>query len=240
MHREQQIEWTGFVSVSRFLIIDDHPLFREALHSAVQIAYDQSEIVETASLSEALNILKSEEPFDLALLDLKIPDTIGFDGLLEIRTLYPRLPIVVVSGHEDPEIIQTSLSYGTAGFIPKSIKKDELTSAIKLVMDGDIFLPKNYHEPTQNTSEREEQANILVKFKSFTPQQLRVINMIRDGLLNKQIAFELKVGETTVKAHVSEILKKLEVNNRTQAAMEISKLRSRDFDELNGLFDKEN
>ncbi len=224
----------------KFIIIDDHPLFREALHSAVQIAYNESEIVETASLQEALKILKSQDPFDLALLDLKIPDTVGFDGLLEIRTLYPSLPVVIVSGHEDPEIIQTSLSYGTAGFIPKSTKKDELTSAIKLVMNGDIYLPKNYHEPRESSFASDERARILAKFKSFTPQQLRVINMIRNGLLNKQIAFELKVGETTVKAHVSEILKKLEVNNRTQAAMEISKLHSRDFDELNGLFKNNN
>jgi len=223
--------------VARFIIIDDHPLFREALHSAVQVAYDDSAIVETSSLSEALGVLETQEPFDLALLDLKIPDTVGFEGLLEIRTSYPQLPIVVVSGHEDNEIIHTALSYGTAGFIPKSTKKDELTSAIKAVMNGDIFLPKNYHEPlTKNTTDHEEQAKILAKFKSFTPQQLRVINMIRDGLLNKQIAFELKVGETTVKAHVSEILKKLEVNNRTQAAMEISKLYNNGF---GNLFDSE-
>ena len=219
--------------VARFIIIDDHPLFREALHSAVQVAYDDSTIVETSSLSEALCVLETQEPFDLALLDLKIPDTVGFEGLLEIRTSYPQLPIVVVSGHEDNEIIHTTLSYGTAGFIPKSTKKHELTSAIKVVMNGDVFLPKNYHEPLENnTTDYEEQAKILAKFKSFTPQQLRVINMIRDGLLNKQIAFELKVGETTVKAHVSEILKKLEVTNRTQAAMEISKLYNNGFGNL--------
>jgi len=235
MRTEQKAGWKDLVA--RFIIIDDHPLFREALHSAVQVAYDDSAIVETSSLSEALGVLETQEPFDLALLDLKIPDTVGFEGLLEIRTSYPQLPIVVVSGHEDNEIIHTALSYGTAGFIPKSTKKDELTSAIKAVMNGDIFLPKNYHEPlTKNTTDHEEQAKILAKFKSFTPQQLRVINMIRDGLLNKQIAFELKVGETTVKAHVSEILKKLEVNNRTQAAMEISKLYNNGF---GNLFDSE-
>ena len=231
MRSEQKVEWEGLVA--RFIIIDDHPLFREALHSAVQVAYDDSAIVETSSLTEALGVLETQEPFDLALLDLKIPDTVGFEGLLEIRTSYPQLPIVVVSGHEDNEIIHTALSYGTAGFIPKSTKKDELTSAIKTVMNGDIFLPKNYHEPLEkNTTDHEEQAKILAKFKSFTPQQLRVINMIRDGLLNKQIAFELKVGETTVKAHVSEILKKLEVTNRTQAAMEISKLYNNGFGNL--------
>ncbi len=235
MFMSKENEWLD--SMVRFLIIDDHPLFREALHSAVQLAYEGAEIVETASLAEAVAVLNSQDGFDLALLDLKIPDTVGFDGLLELRTLYPRLPIVVVSGHEDPEIIQTSLSYGTAGFIPKSTKKDELTEAIKSVMDGNIFVPANYQEPVSNGDNRDERAEIIRKLGSFTPQQLRVIKMLRDGLLNKQIAYELQVGETTVKAHVSEILKKLGVNNRTQAAMEISKLRSNDFDELNGEFD---
>ena len=221
----------------RFLIIDDHPLFREALHSAVKVAYRDAEIVEASSLSEAQQVLVGTSQFDLAMLDLKIPDTVGFDGLLELRTLYPRLPIVVVSGHEDPEIIKTALSYGTAGFIPKSIKKDELTTAIQQVMDGNVFVPSNYREPIGDSLEIEDRESVLAKLKSFTPQQLRVIKMLRDGLLNKQIAYELQVGETTVKAHVSEILKKLGVNNRTQAAMEISKLRSHDFAELNGSFD---
>ncbi|MBL1407013.1 MAG: DNA-binding response regulator [Hyphomicrobiales bacterium] len=220
-----------------FLIIDDHPLFREAMHSAVDSAYPNSKITETSSMSEALIALEINESFDLILLDLKIPDTVGFDGLLELRTSFPRLPIVVVSGHEDPEIIKNVISYGAAGFIPKSIRKNALTDAIKSVMNGEIFLPKGYRDPEPVVQLGDERKEILDKLLTLTPQQLRVITMIRNGLLNKQIAYELKVGETTVKAHVSEVLRKLGVNNRTQAAVKLSSLRSADFDELNGEFD---
>ena len=224
--------------MARFLIIDDHPLFRDALFSAVKNAYPDCSAVEASSLNDALDVLDREDMFDLALLDLKIPDTKGFDGLIEIRTLYPRLPIVVVSGHEDPQIIKTVISYGAAGFIPKSIKKDALASAIQAIMEGNIFLPDDFHVPSADNLEIDlEKRRVVEKLSSLTSQQLRVIKMLRDGLLNKQIAFELQVGETTVKAHVSEILRKLEVNNRTQAAMELSKLSNTEFESLNSSFD---
>ena len=216
-----------------FLIVDDHPLFREALQFAVRATYPDAAIEECASLAEALNALEHHSSFDLALLDLKIPDANGFDGLLKLRTLYPRLPIVVVSGHEDRDIIKTALSYGIGGFIPKSTRKDELTDAIKSVIEGNIFLPVGLQDnDNQVTAEKPE---TTAEIASFTPQQLRVIGMIRDGLLNKQIAYELNVSETTVKAHVSKILRKLGVTNRTQAAMEIEKLHVSD---LNSSHDK--
>jgi len=210
-----------------FLIVDDHPLFREALHYAVSATYPDAEIRECASLAEALEALDQYPNFDLALLDLKIPDANGFDGLLKLRTHYPRLPIVVVSGHEDREIVKTALSYGIGGFIPKSTRKDELTAAIRSVMEGNVFVPEGF----QDTDEKIGGAvtNSGTDIASFTPQQLKVIGMIRDGLLNKQIAYELNVSETTVKAHVSKILRKLGVTNRTQAAMEIEKLHVSDL-----------
>ncbi len=209
-----------------FLIVDDHPLFREALHFAVSATYPDADIEESASLTEALERLGTHANFDLALLDLKIPDANGFDGLLKLRTLYPRLPIVVVSGHEDHDIVKSALSYGIGGFIPKSTRKDELTAAIKSVIEGNVYLPNGFQE-TDSAENRVEPSALDIA--SFTPQQLRVIGMIRDGMLNKQIAFELNVSETTVKAHVSKILRKLGVTNRTQAAMEIEKLHASDL-----------
>jgi len=111
---------TAAPETARFLIIDDHPLFREALHSAVQLAYPEVDTVEARSIAEALDLLGDPTPFDLALLDLSMPDVHGFEGLLQLRTRYPRLPVVIVSGHEDAKVISEALSYGAAGLCPKS------------------------------------------------------------------------------------------------------------------------
>lgn len=209
--------------VARFLIIDDHPLFREALHSAVRIAYPEVDTVEARSIGEALELLSETRPFDLALLDLSMPDVHGFDGLLQLRTRYPHLPVVIVSGYEDPKIISEALSYGAAGFIPKSARKDDLAAAIRSVMEGAIYVPETY-KAEQMDPESSDRADMVQRLSRLTPQQLRVLQMLRQGMLNKQIAYELQVGETTVKAHVSEILRKLNVYSRTQAVIEVSKL----------------
>ena len=213
--------------MARFLIIDDHPLFREALQSAITLAFADVEAVEARSMDEALKALAENPVFDLALLDLNMPGTKGFEGLLELRTQYPRLPVVVVSGHEEARIITEALSYGVAGFIPKSAKKAELAAAISDVMNGSIHVPAGYDGP--QTGQDNSRAELLAKLTSLTPQQLRVLQMLKQGLLNKQIAFELKVGETTIKAHVSEILRKLNVFSRTQAVIEVSKLDAKDL-----------
>lgn len=213
---------------ARFLIIDDHPLFREALHSAVRIAYPDVDTVEARSVAEALELLADPKPFDLALLDLSMPGVQGFEGLLQLRTRYPRLPVVVVSGHEEPKIISEALSYGAAGFIPKSVRKDELAQAIRSVMDGAIYVPENYGGQTLE-ADGSDRAEMLQRLAKLTPQQLRVLQMLKQGMLNKQIAYELQVGETTVKAHVSEILRKLNVYSRTQAVIEVSKLDNADL-----------
>lgn len=219
----------------RFLIIDDHPLFREALHSAVQMAYPDVDTVEARSIAEALDLLSGATQFDLALLDLSMPDVHGFDGLLQLRTRHPRLPVVIVSGHEDAKIISEALSYGAAGFIPKSARKDDLAGAIRSVMDGAIYVPQNY-QPQPPDADRADRADMVQRLSKLTPQQLRVLQMLRQGMLNKQIAYELQVGETTVKAHVSEILRKLNVYSRTQAVIEVAKLDNADlFREQAGL-----
>ncbi len=210
-------------TTARFLIIDDHPLFREALHSAVSMAYPKVETIEATTVAEALDTLKGGEPFDLALLDLNIPGVQGFDGLLQIRTSHPRLPVVIVSGHEDSRIISQALSYGAAGFIPKSSRKADLASAIRDVMEGAVYVPQSY-QPQPGAARDEDRSDLIRRLATLTPQQMRVLNMLRQGLLNKQIAYELQVGETTVKAHVSEILRKLHVYSRTQAVIEVSRL----------------
>ncbi|HEY8381500.1 MAG TPA: response regulator transcription factor [Microvirga sp.] len=207
----------------RFLIVDDHPLFREALQSAIHLAYPDAEILEATSIESAKTVVATRKEIDLVLLDLSMPGTKGFDGLLELRTHNPRLPIVVVSGLEDGRIIREALSYGIAGFIPKSARKPELAEAICEVMSGAVYLPKDFAE-RQAQPASPGQVDLARRLTSLTPQQLRVLQMIRQGKLNKQIAFELDVGETTVKAHVSEILRKLNVYSRTMAVIEVSKI----------------
>ncbi len=207
----------------RILIIDDHPLFREAMTAAIESAYDKTDVIEASSLNEAFEQLEVNPKFDLVMLDLNIPDTEGYFGLMDLRARYPRLPVVVVSGHEDARIIRDVMSHGALGFIPKSTRKPELVEAIKRVLAGEIYLPATYQEPVE-CDQSDEFAELQGKLASLTPQQLKVLKMLRDGLLNKQIAYELDVGETTVKAHVSEILRKLEVYSRTQVVIEINKL----------------
>ena len=216
--------------MDRFLVVDDHPLFREALESAVRTAYPNAEVVEAASIAEAMAHIERRPGFDLALIDLSMPSVKGFEGVLSVRAKFPGLPVVVVSGLEDPRIVAEAMNCGVSGFIPKSAKKAELTDAIRRVMNGEVFVPTSYSPPTEKTGKPKKQ-DFAERLATLTPQQLRVLGMIRQGLLNKQIAYELDVGETTVKAHVSEILRKLNVASRTQAVIETTGL---EFDSILG------
>lgn len=209
-----------------FLIVDDHPLFREALQLAIQSVYPNAVIGEAASIAAAKEALTGGQQFDLLLLDLSMPGTRGFDGLIELRTLKPKQPIVVVSALEDPRIIHEAMTCGAAGYISKAVKRAELAEAIKDVMAGVATLPKGYVPPPVEPSRKDD---LVQRIGSLTAQQLRVLQMVRQGMLNKQIAFELGVGETTIKAHVSEILRKLNVVSRTQAVIEVARL---DFDAI--------
>ncbi|MBO6755669.1 MAG: response regulator transcription factor [Roseibium sp.] len=210
--------------MAKFLIIDDHPLFREALHGAVELAYPDSDTQDAASLSEACDILQTDTGFDLALLDLSIPGVKGMEGLLHLRTHFPRLPVVVVSGNEDPRIVSQVIAYGAAGFIPKSSKKSALAEAIQRVMNGAVYIPEQFADNDGPDALDDRTQEMIKRLSSLTPQQMKVLKMLCNGLLNKQIAYELQVGETTVKAHVSEILRKLNVFSRTQAVIEVTKL----------------
>lgn len=211
----------------RFLIVDDHPLFREALQLAIEQAYPDAEIVEAASIAAAQEALATAQSFDLLLLDLTMPGTRGFDGLIELRASRPKQPILVVSAHEDPRIVHEAMTCGAAGYISKSVKKRDLSEAIQDVMAGLVVLPKGYVPPVNGSPQKD--ADLATRVSSLTRQQLRVLQMVRQGMLNKQIAHELGVGETTIKAHVSEIMRKLNVVSRTQAVIEVARL---DYDSI--------
>lgn len=210
-----------------FLVIDDHPLFREAVQIAIRSVTPKAEVHEATTVEAAVEMISERRRgYDLALLDLSLPGTSGFDGLLLLRTRFPRLPILVISAHDDPRIVREAMSHGIGGFVSKAAKKSEIAQAIGRVLAGGVHMPESLAQvPATEVAFADE--DLMARLSSLTPQQLRVLQMLRQGLLNKQIAHELAVGETTVKAHVSEILRKLGVFSRTQAVIEASKI---DFD----------
>ncbi len=210
--------------MTRILIVDDHPLFREALESAVRQEKPKCEIFEATTIDEALSVLAKEPNFDLGLFDLFLPGTSDLSGLVRVRAAHPHLPIMVVSGNEDPRIVRDVLAIGAAGFVCKSTSKGELAHAIKEVLNGSVYVPERFRDIGQPQPSEIERGDMLRRLQDLTPQQMRVLDMIRAGLQNKQIAYELGVAETTVKAHVSEILRKLNVYSRTKAAIEVGKM----------------
>jgi DNA-binding NarL/FixJ family response regulator len=214
--------------MTAILIVDDHPLFVEALKLVIEGAFPQASVSEATSIDSARTILDKGDRFDLVLLDLSMPGTRGLDGLIELRSRHPKLPIVVVSALEDARIIHEVMTCGAAGYISKSMRGSELSRAIQSVMEGVVVLPKGY-QPPRPDAPASGISDLTARLATLTPQQVRVLQMLRQGLLNKQIAFDLGVGETTVKAHVSEILRKLRVSSRTQAVIEASKV---DFDSI--------
>jgi DNA-binding NarL/FixJ family response regulator len=209
--------------VERFLIVDDHPLFREALENSVRRAVSNVEILEAATIDEALAALSSRE-IDLTILDLSLPGTTGLSGLVRIRKAFPRSPIVVVSCHKDPQIIASALSLGVSGYVPKSTSKEELVRSIGIVLGGSIYLPSSYRMMGRASLSKGPAQELLKRLNDLTLQQVRVLELIHRGLQNKQIAHELQICESTVKVHVSEILRKLKVASRTKAIVEMSKI----------------
>ncbi len=210
-------------ALSRVLIVDDHPMFRDALRTAIQQSFPNSQSVEVPSVDDALTEIEACGDIDLALLDLHLPGVQGFDGLIRLRSNHPRLPVLIVSGLESDTIIDEAMTFGAAGFVPKSSSGEVLADAINTVLAGELYTPDTEHSGMVGSVDPEI-ATVLERVSSLTPQQLRVLFMVREGLLNKQIAYELDVGATTIKKHVSEILRKLKVHSRTQAVIEVSKL----------------
>ncbi len=201
--------------MNQFLIVDDHPLFRSALSAAVRRVLPHISIREATSLAEATTALEREQ-VDMLLLDLHMSDSDGFAGLINIRHDYPHIPVIIVSALEGSDIAHKSVSFGAAGYIPKSLSVDDICTALQAVMDGDIWLPEGYDGPAAGSEEEIEKAE---KLASLTPAQVKVLLGIREGRLNKQIASDHGITEATVKAHVTAIFRKLGVINRTQAVL---------------------
>jgi DNA-binding NarL/FixJ family response regulator len=207
------------------LIVEDHPMFCEAVQSAVQLALPDATIREASAIKELAKTTAEGESFDLILLDLMLPGVSGFDGFLLVRSRFPQSPILIFSALNDPKIAAEGIRMGAAGFVPKSSTKKVLSEAIREIHAGNLYIPKDMDRAVRALlAGRRQTKDIAIRVSELTPAQIRVLQLIRQGLLNKQIAHELGVGETTVKAHVSEILRKLNVTSRTQAVIETSHL----------------
>jgi DNA-binding NarL/FixJ family response regulator len=217
--------------MTKILIVDDHPMFREALRGAVKFALADAEVFEAGSIDAAREAIRSKSGIEIVLLDLSLPGTSGFDGLILLRSSFPRIPIMIVSGLDDPRIVQEAIRLGAAGFVPKSVDKSTLAKALSEVLSGSVFVPDDLAQSLSGPCAAPGTKDIATRLAELTPAQMRVLQLIRHGRLNKQIAHELGVSETTVKAHVSEILRKLNVVSRTQAVIETAQL---DFDTILG------
>jgi DNA-binding NarL/FixJ family response regulator len=204
----------------KVLIADDHPLFRQALQLAVgDVAPDDHETFEASTMDDVLRAADATPDLDLLLLDLTMPGMDGLSGLIELRRRHPHLPVVIVSATEDAKVIRETLSCGAMGYIPKSLDRDGISSALRQVLEGDIWVPQ-----TVQLEDEPGGPSVSERMASLTPQQLKVLRLMVSGKPNKIIAYELDIAETTVKAHITVILRKLAVHSRTQAV-----LASRDF-----------
>lgn len=204
----------------RFIIVDDHPLFRDALRESLSTAFDCT-IDEAGSLDELSIRLLPNPAVDLILLDLSMPGVQGLSGLLFLRAQFPEIPVVVCSASEEPTTIRRCIEFGASGFIAKSQPAGAIHQGVAKVLGGEVCVPSGIDlSPAPDT----DSVELSARLSTLTPQQVRVLMMLGEGLLNKQIAYKLSVSEATIKAHVSAILQKLGVDSRTQAVIAINKI----------------
>jgi len=204
------------------IVADDHPLFRTAIKEALKASQGETTFLEASSFETLQELVEKNQDVDLVLLDLHMPGVSGFSGLVYLCKRYPSVPVVIISANEDPMVIQRALDHGAAGFIPKSSNLKTITSAINDILMGEVWAPvsKQSNLPGNNVSE----LALAERMAQLTPQQFKVLMMVSQGLLNKQIAYDMGISEATVKAHVTAIMHKLGVSNRTQAVLAASKL----------------
>lgn len=208
------------IQPQKIIIADDHPLFRQALLDTLKSKFLQTQWLEAQTIEALERHLQANGDSDLVLLDLHIPGAHGFNTLIHVRSHFPQIPVVVVSAFEDHETIAKSMEYGAAGFIPKSTPVEKIFTAIGQVLMGNIWVPDSFQSAIKN----HEPSDMAARVSSLTQQQHKILMMFAQGLLNKQIAYDLGVSEATIKAHATAIFKKLNVRNRTQAVIALSEL----------------
>jgi len=205
----------------RLLLADDHPLFRDAMTRLLAPLWPQAEVHQAADAEGVFALAESHPDADLLLLDLAMPGARGFSVLVHLRSQHPALPVLMVSARDDDATARRALDHGASGFLSKSATPEEWKRVLEGVLAGEPAGPgRSLPTPVVQGEERAVAARIA----ALTPAQFRVLNRVAAGLLNKQIAWELGIGEATVKAHMGAVLDKLGANNRTQAVLLLGRL----------------
>jgi DNA-binding NarL/FixJ family response regulator len=207
----------------KIIIADDHPMFRNALRLSLGLDLNACQVIEVENSDSLKHELRNHHDADMLLLDLNMPGVEGFSALAFTQKKYPDLPVIMISANDKPETIMHAKHFGALGFISKSASVDDIRTAIKSVLDGNTYFPYQFNESLfmEHSQTLEETTRQVAE---LTPQQHKVLCLIKQGLLNKQIAYDLNISEATVKAHVTAIMRKLEVNNRTQAVMKVASI----------------
>lgn len=198
------------------LIADDHPLFREALKYIIDSTIQQASINEATNYAETKALLATKK-FDFVFLDLNMPDSNGLTDLALLKKIYPLIPMIVVSAHEEPDIVRTCLGFNASGYIVKSSSPAEIKRAIQKILAGETYRPDWID--LENADAQTKNSLVVDQVKTLTPSQLNILIEIGKGKLNKQIAYDLNISEATVKAHITSVFRKLSINNRTQAVL---------------------
>jgi DNA-binding NarL/FixJ family response regulator len=211
------------MSTAKVIIADDHPLFRTALKQAIVECIDDDETLEVDNFHDLLKEVTNNSSLELVFLDLHMPGNDGFTGLTQLQNHFPDIVVIMVSSDDNSETMQKAINFGAAAFIPKSADLTTIAQAIDTVLEGGIWLPEHIDFNADQQIDIAHQ-KLAKQLSQLTPQQYIVLTQIADGQLNKQIAYDLDIKETTVKKHVSAILLKLEVNNRTLAGLAYQQL----------------
>ncbi len=203
--------------VQDLLIVEDHPLMGEVLSIILKIELGLRSVRTEAGLELACDALRSGLSPDLILLDLRLPDCSGVEGIVTLRKQAPETPIVVISADTNRGMVAAALAAGARGYISKQLSRDELCSEMRRVLKGELVTPEGFDPDGLNPTEHQMRAEIADRFASLTPQQMRILRLICMGMANKEISYELSIAEATVKTHVNAIMSKINVRRRTQA-----------------------
>lgn len=209
------------MATTKIIIADDHPLFRTALKTNLEQSFSGATIREAEDIASLQALIEDDGDIDLILLDLNMPGAHGFSGLIQLQAHHPEIPVMIISAAETTEIMCRAIDHGAAGFLPKSSDTSNIASATAAILAGDRWLPAGV---SYKAAPDEGEQQVAKAIGSLTPQQFRVATLLVQGLLNKQIAYELSVTEATIKAHITEIFRKLGVHSRTQAVLAINQL----------------
>ncbi len=200
-----------------FHVADDHPLFRNAILGVIQHHYPDAQVTQSTNLEDTIAALEKNIEIDLLLLDLHMPGSSDLFGLVMVREKFPTVPVAIISAIEEAGTVSRAMGHGACGYIPKSCTPQLIQEAIQCIMDGNHWLPADFKNNLSPLATEEK--DLAQKIATLTAQQYRVLSFLREGWLNKQIAFEMGVTEATIKAHVTAIFRKLGITNRTQAVI---------------------